>query len=112
MAGVLAATRGCTEEKGKRSMSAIRHEVRQELNMVQRRRGSESERVRWSRLALLVLLIVELLNSAIENTVDRIGDEMHELAGRAKDMGSAAVMLSLLLVAICWGAIIWTRVHA
>jgi diacylglycerol kinase (ATP) len=61
---------------------------------------------------LLVLLIVELLNSAIENTVDRIGDEMHELAGRAKDMGSAAVMLSLLLLAVCWGAIIWNHVRA
>ena len=43
---------------------------------------------------LLMLLIVELLNSAIENTVDRIGEEMHELAGRAKDMGSAAVFFS------------------
>lgn len=56
---------------------------------------------------LIVLLIVELLNSAIENTVDRIGDEPHELAGRAKDMGSAAVLFSLLLIAVCWGAIAW-----
>jgi diacylglycerol kinase (ATP) len=53
---------------------------------------------------LFILIIVELLNSAIENTVDRIGDELHELSGRAKDMGSAAVMLSLGLVAVCWGA--------
>jgi diacylglycerol kinase (ATP) len=56
---------------------------------------------------LLFLLIVELLNSAIESTVDRIGDEVHPLAGRAKDMGSAAVMLSLLMIATCWGAILW-----
>jgi len=70
--------------------------------------------VEWLVLVcpLLVLLIVELLNSAIENTVDRIGDEMHELAGRAKDMGSAAVMLSLLLLGVCWGAIIWSHVRA
>ena len=61
---------------------------------------------------LLLLLIVELLNSAIENTVDRIGDEIHELAGRAKDMGSAAVMFSLLLIAVCWGAIGWIHYHA
>jgi diacylglycerol kinase (ATP) len=58
-------------------------------------------------IPLLILLIVELLNSAIENTVDRIGDEQHLLSGRAKDMGSAAVMLSLLMVATCWGAILW-----
>ena len=63
-------------------------------------------------IPLLLLLIVELLNTAIENTVDRIGDEIHELAGRAKDMGSAAVMLSLILVAICWGAIGWSHFNA
>jgi len=60
---------------------------------------------------LVILLIVELLNSAIENTVDRIGDEIHPLAGRAKDMGSAAVFLSLLLIAICWGAVAWGHWH-
>lgn len=58
---------------------------------------------------LFLLLIVELLNSAIENTVDRIGDEVHELSGRAKDMGSAAVLLSLLLIATCWGVIAWNH---
>lgn len=63
-------------------------------------------------IPLLILLIVELLNTAIENTVDRIGDEMHELSGRAKDMGSAAVMLSLILVTICWGAIGWSHFNA
>ncbi len=51
---------------------------------------------------LLLLLIVELLNSAIEAVVDRIGDEPHPLSGSAKDMGSAAVLLSLLLVAASW----------
>ena len=56
---------------------------------------------------LILLLIVELLNSAIESIVDRIGHEHHELSGRAKDMGSAAVLLCLILIALSWGAIIW-----
>lgn len=62
-------------------------------------------------IPLLLLLIVELLNSAIENTLDRFGDEVHELAGRAKDMGSAAVMLCLVLIIICWGAVAWSHFH-
>lgn len=52
--------------------------------------------------SLLLILIVELLNSAIEAAVDRIGKEEHDLAGRAKDMGSAAVFLSLLNAAVVW----------
>lgn len=56
---------------------------------------------------LFVLLVVELLNSAVESVVDRIGHEPHELSGRAKDMGSAAVLLCLLLIGCCWGAVIW-----
>ena len=69
--------------------------------------------IEWLLLVipLLILLIVELLNSAIETTVDRIGDELHELSGRAKDMGSAAVLLSLLLIGTCWGAIAWSHYH-
>ena len=54
---------------------------------------------------LFIVLIVELINSAIEAAIDRHGDELHELSGRAKDMGSAAVMVSLLLVAVVWGLI-------
>jgi diacylglycerol kinase (ATP) len=50
----------------------------------------------------LVLLIVELLNTGIEVVVDRIGLERHALSGFAKDLGSAAVLLGLLLVAITW----------
>ncbi|MFT5373160.1 MAG: diacylglycerol kinase (ATP), partial [Lysobacterales bacterium] len=61
---------------------------------------------------LFILLIVELLNSAIENTVDRIGSELNELSGRAKDMGSAAVMISLILIAVCWGSIFWIHYHS
>ena len=56
---------------------------------------------------LLVVLIVELLNSAIEVVVDRIGTEHHELSGRAKDLGSAAVLLSLLLATATWGTLLW-----
>ncbi len=60
--------------------------------------------------ALLLVLLVELLNTGIEAVVDRVGLEFHELAGRAKDMGSAAVMLSLLNAAIVWGVIVWPLV--
>lgn len=54
---------------------------------------------------LFIVLIVELINSAIEAAIDRHGDEHHELSGRAKDMGSAAVFISLLLVAVVWGLV-------
>ncbi len=53
----------------------------------------------------ILVLITELLNSAIEAVVDRIGHEQHELAGRAKDMGSAAVMLSLILMLTTWALV-------
>ncbi len=52
--------------------------------------------------SILLLLIVELLNSAIEAVVDRIGTEHHPLSGRAKDLGSAAVFITLLLIAVVW----------
>ena len=52
--------------------------------------------------SLVLVLIVELLNSAVEATVDRISLENHRLAKRAKDIGSAAVMLSLVLAALTW----------
>ena len=51
---------------------------------------------------LLVVLVVELLNSALEAVVDRIGTERHELSGRAKDLGSAAVYLAISNVIIIW----------
>jgi len=56
--------------------------------------------------SLLLVLIVELLNSAIEAVVDRFGGEQHELSGRAKDIGSAAVFIALLNVAIVWGLVL------
>ncbi len=55
--------------------------------------------------SLLVLLITELLNSALEALTDRVGTEHHELSGRAKDLGSAAVFAALVLVAVCWAAV-------
>jgi len=55
---------------------------------------------------LAIVLITELLNSAVESVVDRISDDYNELAGRAKDQGSAAVFVSLVLVGMVWGAII------
>lgn len=55
----------------------------------------------------LLILIVELLNSALESIVDRIGSEHHPLSGRAKDMGSAAVFITLLCVFLTWILIIW-----
>jgi diacylglycerol kinase (ATP) len=58
--------------------------------------------------SVLLVLVVELLNSAVEAAVDRISLDHHRLAKRAKDIGSAAVMLSLLNVAVVWGLILFT----
>ena len=58
--------------------------------------------------SLILVLIVELLNSAIEAIVDRVGHEHHELSGQAKDIGSAAVFVSLANAVIIWGIIIFT----
>jgi diacylglycerol kinase (ATP) len=59
--------------------------------------------------SLILLLLVELINSALETLVDRIGPEQHELSGRAKDMGSAAVMLAILLAFTCWCTLLIPR---
>lgn len=63
----------------------------------------------WS---LLLVLIVELLNSSIEAAIDRISFEMHDLSKRAKDLASAAVLLSLLLCGGIWLAALWQRFGA
>ena len=57
--------------------------------------------------SVLLVLLVEILNSSIEAVVDRIGLERHELSGLAKDLGSAAVFLSLVMVAVTWGLILF-----
>ena len=56
--------------------------------------------------SLLLVIIVELINSAIEATIDRIGSDFHELSGRAKDIGSAAVFVALLLAMLMWVMIV------
>ena len=68
----------------------------------------------WVEVALLAgsviaLMVVELLNTAVETAIDRIGPEWHDLSKRAKDMGSAAVLLSLLLAAGIWAAAAYNR---
>ena len=60
-------------------------------------------------VTLMLVLIVELLNTAIELVIDRIGPEFNELSGRAKDIGSAAVALSMLLFLLVWGGILATN---
>jgi diacylglycerol kinase (ATP) len=57
----------------------------------------------------LLVLIVELLNSAVEAAIDRVGEEQHELSGRAKDFGSAAVLISLVMALGIWLTIGWLR---
>jgi diacylglycerol kinase (ATP) len=68
----------------------------------------------WIEIALLagsvlIVMVVELLNTAIETAIDRIGPEWHDLSKRAKDMGSAAVLLSLVLCAGIWAAALHQR---
>ena len=69
----------------------------------------------WVEVALLagsvvIVMIVELLNTGIETAIDRIGPEWHDLSKRAKDMGSAAVLLALLLCMGTWAAAIFQRI--
>jgi diacylglycerol kinase (ATP) len=71
----------------------------------------------WVEVALLagsvlLVLIVELLNSGIESAIDRVGPEWHALSKRAKDLGSAAVLLALLLAGGIWAAALWARFGA
>ncbi|PVW63841.1 diacylglycerol kinase, partial [Klebsiella pneumoniae] len=61
--------------------------------------------------SVLLVMIVEILNSAIEAVVDRIGSDFHELSGRAKDMGSAAVLLAIIIALITWGTLLWSHYH-
>jgi len=57
--------------------------------------------------SILLIIIVEILNSAVEAVVDKASPEKNELAKRAKDMGSAAVLLSLIFAASVWGLVLW-----
>jgi diacylglycerol kinase (ATP) len=66
--------------------------------------------------AVMLVLIVELINSSIEAAIDRISFDHHRLSGRAKDLGSAAVFIALLLCAMTWvlvaGPVVWAMVSA
>jgi len=57
--------------------------------------------------SVVLVLIVEILNTAVEAVVDRVGREEHELAGQAKDLGSAAVLLSIMLWVVVWSMILF-----
>ena len=57
----------------------------------------------------LMVLAAELLNSAIEAVIERYGGDHHELAGRAKDLGSAAVVVTMMNVLLTWGLVLWPR---
>ncbi len=59
--------------------------------------------------SLVFILLIEILNSAIEAVVDRFGDEIHPLSGRAKDMGSAAVFLAFIISGLVWFSIFSTK---
>lgn len=59
--------------------------------------------------SVLIVLIVELLNTCIETAIDRVGPEWHDLSKRAKDLGSAAVLLSLVLCGGTWAGALWHR---
>jgi diacylglycerol kinase (ATP) len=59
--------------------------------------------------SVLLVMIVELLNTAVEAAIDRIGPEWHDLSKRAKDMGSAAVLLALVLSGGIWATALWQR---
>lgn len=58
---------------------------------------------------MLLVFIIELLNSAIEAAIDRISEDHHPLSGLAKDLGSAAVFVGYVLLALCWGIVFWAR---
>jgi len=60
--------------------------------------------------SLMIVLMAELLNSALEAIVDRVGTQFHSLSGRAKDLGSAAVMMSLINVVLVWGLVLRDRI--
>lgn len=70
----------------------------------------------WVEVSLLIgsiifVMVTELLNTGVESAIDRIGPEWHDLSKRAKDMGSAAVLLSLLLCIGIWTTAVWHYLH-
>jgi diacylglycerol kinase (ATP) len=60
-------------------------------------------------MSLFIVIIVEIINTAIEAVIDRIGSEYHQLSGLAKDLGSAAVLTSILMLVIVWSVVGWNN---
>jgi len=71
--------------------------------------GENGTQIAILLMSCFIVLIVELLNTAVEVVVDRVSMERHELSGRAKDVASAAVFLSLAQVLVVWGLVAWQR---
>ncbi len=94
-----------------RSEAAFRQEVMGSVVLVPLAfyLGDNGMEVALMILTCMLVLIVELLNSGIEAVVDRVSFELHELSKRAKDIASAAVMLTLLLCAGVWSAALYHR---
>ncbi len=69
--------------------------------------GADSSEKAILIASLVFILLVEILNSAIEAVVDRFGDEIHPLSGRAKDMGSAAVFLAFVIAGLVWFSVLY-----
>lgn len=61
---------------------------------------------------LLLVMVVELLNSAVESVVDRVGSDFHKLSGRAKDQGSAAVLIAFVIAFMVWGGMLFNKLFA
>lgn len=59
--------------------------------------------------ALMLIMVVEMINSALETLVDRVSTDYNELSGRTKDMGSAAVLLTIIIAILLWSAALWQR---
>lgn len=94
-----------------RTQAAFRQEVWVGLALVPA--AALLGRTALERAALLCLwllvLVAELLNTGLEAIVDRIGPEQHELSGMAKDVGSAAVLVTILICGVMWAAVAWDR---
>lgn len=88
--------------------SAFRQELAALVLMVPLAIYLGNNEIEWILMigSCLIVIIVELLNSAVEAVVDRVGDEFHTLSGIAKDLGSAAVFVSIGLLIMVWGLII------
>ncbi len=71
--------------------------------------GTDAARRALLIFSALLIPLAELVNSAIEAIVDRIGPEEHALSGQAKDIGSAAVLVALIAAALVWGLVAWER---